>query len=105
MVIDFKAIKLMMNDFLDSLDHALCMNTQDPNYDYFHQVYGERIIAFDKMDPTSERMAECIYHFAKKALAQAVLDGEVGGYFVRDCIRLERVRVWETSSSWAEYEE
>ena len=26
-------------------------------------------------------------------------------YPVRDCVTLERVRVWETSSSWAEYGE
>jgi hypothetical protein len=28
-----------------------------------------------------------------------------GGYHLRAGVRLEKVRVWETSSSWAEYGE
>ncbi len=103
MVLDFKAIKEMMKPFLDSLDHALCMNTQDANYETFRQIYGEQIIPFERMDPTSERMAERIFLYARDALARAAT-GELN-YPVRDCVRLQRVRVWETSSSWAEYSE
>ncbi len=104
MVVDFKAIKIMMGEFLESFDHALCMNTLDPNYEQFRQIYGERIIPFEGQDPTSERMAERVFHFAQAALKTAIQDAEFP-YPIRDCVRLERVRVWETSSSWAEYEE
>lgn len=32
MVLDFKAVKQMMGDFLQQFDHSLCVNTEDPNY-------------------------------------------------------------------------
>lgn len=102
MVVDFKAIKHMMGAFLEQFDHSLCMNTEDPNYDAFIAAYGERIIPFAGEDPTSEVMARTIFEYARAALEKA---GETTGYPVRACVTLERVRVWETSSSWAEYED
>ena len=57
MVCDFKILKEAMKDYLDSLDHAMCMNTDDPKYEDFKAIYGERIIDFIGMDPTSEMMA------------------------------------------------
>ena len=104
MVLDFKAIKEMMSDFLQQFDHALCMNTQDKHYEDFRRIYGDRIIPFEQQDPTSEAMAHAIYRFAANALANAS-QGIGTAYPVRECVRLERVRVWETSSSWAEYEQ
>lgn len=103
MVMDFKAIGEMMNEFLEQFDHALCMNTADPNYEAFRRIYGERIIPFDRMDPTSEAMAHAVFQHAQAALNKAK-SGSLR-YPVRDCVKLERVRVWETSSSWAEYGE
>lgn len=101
MVLDFKAVKLMVGEFLESFDHALCMNTNDPNYEKFHDAYGERIIPFENEDPTSEVMARTIFTFVNNALRQSIISP--GLYPIRDCVKLERVRVWETSSSWAEY--
>lgn len=103
MVVDFKAIKQMMGDFLQQFDHSLCVNTEDPNYATFVAAYGERIIPFEREDPTSEVMARTIFMYARNALKKA-RQGQ-GDYPVRDCVTLERVRVWETSSSWAEYGE
>ncbi len=103
MVLDFKAIKEMMSEFLSSFDHALCMNTHDANYETFSNIYGDRIIPFEGQDPTSERMAQRVYLYAKDALVRASA-GELT-YPVRSCVELDRVRVWETSSSWAEYSE
>lgn len=65
MVVDFKAIKQMMGDFLQQFDHSLCVNTDDPNYAAFVAAYGERIIPFDREDPTSEVMARTIFNFAR----------------------------------------
>ena len=66
-------------------------------------AYGERIIPFDREDPTSEVMARVIFNVARHALEKA--RENPGEYPVRACVELERVRVWETSSSWAEYGE
>ena len=103
MVMDFKAIKEMLGDFLEKFDHSLCMNTDDAHYNTFRQAYGERIIPFHHSDPTSEAIAATVYHHAKDALARAVAGSFP--YPVRPSVRLERVRVWETSSSWAEFSE
>lgn len=40
MVLDFKAIKQMMGDFLQQFDHSLCVNTEDPNFAAFVAAYG-----------------------------------------------------------------
>lgn len=101
MVVDFKAVKEMMFAFLQQFDHALCMNSDDPQFPALRAVYGERIIPFEHSDPTSEAMAYHVFTHAQQALERAKR-GE-GIYPVRACVRLERVRVWETSSSWAEY--
>ncbi len=103
MVLDFKAIKEMLGDFLARFDHGLCMNTADPNFAAFKRIYGEHIIPFEQQDPTSEAMAQTVFRHAKAALQRAAA-GDCR-YPVRPCVKLERVRVWETSSSWAEYEE
>ena len=71
MVLDFKAIKEMMGAFLQRFDHALCMNTQDPHFEQFRSIYGERIIPFEQQDPTSEAMAYTVFRFAAEALAKA----------------------------------
>ncbi len=104
MVVDFKGVKLMVSEFLEQFDHSLCVNTEDPNYELFLAAYGERIIPFAKEDPTSEVMARTIFRYVQQALADAKANPDAP-YPVRDCVTLERVRVWETSSSWAEYEE
>lgn len=103
MVMDFKVVKEMMESFVQQFDHALCMNTDDPNYPKFREIYGEHIIPFTSSDPTSEMMAQTVFLHAKQALEKA--KAGAFSYPVRANVRLERVRVWETSSSWAEYEE
>lgn len=103
MVMDFKTVKAMLGTFLEQFDHSLCMNTQDPHFEAFKEAYGDRIIPFENHDPTSEMMASTIYRYASEALEEAKQ-----GKFewpVRAEVKLERVRVWETSSSWAEYSE
>ncbi|MEG0024663.1 MAG: 6-carboxytetrahydropterin synthase [Akkermansia sp.] len=103
MVMDFKVVKEMLGEFLEQFDHSLCMNTLDSHYAAFKEAYGERIIPFEGQDPTSEAMARKIYHYAATALLKAKQG--LFEYPVRVDVQLERVRVWETSSSWSEYEE
>jgi len=102
MVCDFKVVKTLIGDFLEQYDHALCMNTDDAEYAHFKKAYGERIIGFEHLDPTTEVLAQTFFTVLCKALA-AYAAGPQESYPVRASVRLEKVRVWETTSSWAEY--
>ena len=104
MVFDFKLISRMIGDFLETYDHALCMNTEDPKFDFFKEAYGERIIGFEGEDPTTEVMARTIYHHTKASLDKFVANPDAD-YQVRPDVRIAKIRVWETTSSWAEYSE
>lgn len=99
MVFDFSQIKGMLADFLERYDHALCMNTEDKQYAFFKETYGERVIGFEKQDPTTEVMAKTLYDTLEGALEREKTEENA----VRACVRLRSVRVWETSSTWAEY--
>jgi len=104
MVCDFKAVKAALKPFLDAWDHAFCLNTDDPQFAYFQKTYGEQIVPFTKKDPTSEVMAKTIFDELKRRLAGA--EGQPDPrYSVPIGVRVESVRVTETSSSWAEYSE
>jgi 6-pyruvoyltetrahydropterin/6-carboxytetrahydropterin synthase len=103
MVCDFKAIKEAVGDFLETFDHALCVNTEDPMYETLKAAYGERVIGFASTEPTTEVLAKTFFDTIREQLAEAANHPEAR-YPLRTGVRLVRVRVWETSSSWAEYE-
>ncbi len=103
MVCDFKIIKEAVGDWLETFDHALCMNTADPAYEDFKARYGERVIGFQDQDPTTELMARTIFDHTEQALTEYAASKE-RRYLLKSGVRLIKVRVWETSSSWAEYE-
>jgi len=102
MVCDFKIIKSVLGEWLDSFDHAMCMNTDDPAYEQFKSLYGDRVIGFTSMDPTTEVMAKHIFDFAEKSF-KAYAEKKDVRYVLNNDVRLVSVRVWETSSSWAEW--
>lgn len=102
MVCDFKVIKEAVGEWLERFDHAMCMNTADPAYSQFKESYGDRVIGFENQDPTTEVMAKTIYDHANDAL-QAYAASNGSRYPLSTQVRLCLVRVWETSSSWAEY--
>lgn len=102
MVCDFKVIKAAIGAFLDSLDHAMCMNTEDPAFGEFKERYGECIIGFEGEDPTTEVMARTIWEVASEKLT-AYREDPASAYPLRAEVRVASVRVWETASSWAEY--
>jgi 6-pyruvoyltetrahydropterin/6-carboxytetrahydropterin synthase len=102
MVCDFKIIRTALGEWLARFDHALCMNTDDPAYADFKTRYGDRVIGFDHLDPTTELMAKTIFDHAAQALADYAGSPNTR-YPLRPDVRLVSVRVWETSSSWAEY--
>ena len=102
MVCDFKIIKDAIGDWLDSFDHALCMNTADPAYHDFKSRYGDRVIGFDHQDPTTELMAKTFFDHTSLALL-AYAQNQHARYPLQPTARLVSVRVWETATSWAEY--
>ena len=105
MVCDFKALKETIKDFLDAWDHALCLNSEDTNLPYYQKAYGERIVSFPQTDPTSEVMAKAIFDELRRRVAEAQARPTGSPYVIPPHVRIERVRVTETSSSWAEYGE
>lgn len=102
MVCDFSVLKIALKGFLDAFDHAMCMNTADPMYETFKQSYGERVIGFADSDPTTEVIARMIFDQVCEGLARYARK-RVKPYPLARGVRLVRVRVWETSTSWAEY--
>lgn len=106
MVCDFKAIKLAVQGFIDRFDHAMAINSSDPRAPELRALAGERLVAFDNQDPTTEAMAKLIFDHLSGILArrEAMTDPKDGvRYAFPPGVRLERVRVGETPSSWAEY--
>jgi 6-pyruvoyltetrahydropterin/6-carboxytetrahydropterin synthase len=103
MVCDFQAVKAALSGFLESWDHALCLNTADPNFEFYRRTYGDRIIPFAETDPTSEVMARAVFQELQRRLAAATT--APGPATVPPDARIERVRISETSTTWAEYYE
>ena len=103
MVCDFKIVKDAVGNFLEGFDHALCVNTQDPMFDTLKQTYGDRVIGFTDTEPTTEVLSKTFFDAISKHLADYAAQQDTR-YPLRPSVRLVKVRVWETSSSWAEYE-
>ena len=102
MVCDFKVLRELMEEYLDSLDHAMCVNTADPAYAEMKERYGDRIIGFENQDPTTEAMAGRIFMECERRMAAHVARADAR-YPLRAGVRLVSVRVWETATSWAEF--
>lgn len=103
MVLDFKALKNAVGEHIERYDHAMAVNSDDPLLPEIRRVHPESAIVFEGVDPTTEVIAKEIYDFVAGVLLGGYDDGRhaiPGGR-----ITLERVRVWETPNSWAEYGE
>jgi 6-pyruvoyltetrahydropterin/6-carboxytetrahydropterin synthase len=104
MVCDYKALKIVVADVVERLDHAMALNSADPQLDGLAAI-GERVLLFDDCDPTTEVLARWIF----EKIAERLATGEIAqtptgtNYEIPRGLELERVRVWETSRSWGEY--
>ena len=103
MVFDFQAFKAAFGDYLDSLDHAMYINMNCEHYKYFSENF-EKTIGFDG-DPTTEAVVKVMFDYFDKVLKPGnIITGKKDfKYIIKNEIRLERVRLWETRSSWAEF--
>ncbi len=104
MVCDFQVIKLAVGEFLDGFDHAMAINSQDPMREALESV-EHRLVVLKDEDPTTEVLARRIYEFLEGVLTQGQMFVSAEGRSLRFSaeVRVERVRVGETASSWAEY--
>ncbi len=102
MVTDFKAIKNAIQDYLDQYDHAMMINSDDSFLPALQKA-SERVIVFQNVDPTTEVMAKAIFDYVAQRIQEPgpITNGET--YQFPEDLTLEKVRVWETSTSWAEF--
>ena len=100
MVCDFQAIKACAAGVVARYDHAFALNTADPRFGEYRAAYGERVVPFEDVDPTSEVLAREIF---RKVAAELRARAAATELPISGAVRLERVRVGETSTSWAEY--
>ncbi|MFG0247214.1 MAG: 6-pyruvoyl tetrahydropterin synthase family protein [Phycisphaerales bacterium JB052] len=105
MVCDFKALKLAVEDYLDHYDHALMVNADDSILETLPEQYRGRLIVLEGEDPTTEVLARRIYEFVQGQIRAGGTFTDPNGFAfsLPTHLTLERVRVSETSSSWAEY--
>ncbi len=102
MVCDFAAIKHAVGEFLERFDHSMAVNAADP---LAKAMDPERVVVFEGQDPTTEVMAKAIYEFVAERIAsrEPIVGRDGYVYRIPAGVRIERVRVTETSSSWGEY--
>lgn len=96
MVIDFGIVKEMVEAIIERYDHALILpNTMQMEYDNLPgEPEDEDKVIWMDCNPTAECMAYDIYQEMSDAL-RSVLNGTDTS--------LEKVRVHETETGWAEY--
>lgn len=101
MVCDFKALKPAVAACMRRYDHTFALNTADPRFAELSAAYGDHITPFPDADPTSEAMARDVY----ETVAGVLGDTPAGDHDfpIAPGVRLEKVRVTETATSWAEY--
>jgi 6-pyruvoyltetrahydropterin/6-carboxytetrahydropterin synthase len=104
MVCDYKALKRVVAQTLDRFDHAMLLAAGDPLRDVF-APFAERVVLLEEGDPTTENIARHLFAAISRAFeagTEVQGDDEVV-YRVPEGVILERVRVWETPNTWAEY--
>ncbi len=101
MVVDFKALKLALGETVERYDHRMAINSADPLRSSIESIHPDSTIVYEGVDPTTEVMAQVLFEAIAGILdvgyqheTYAIPPGRV---------RLERVRVWETPTSWAEF--
>ena len=104
MVCDYKALKMIAAEVVERLDHAMALNSSDPQIEGLMAV-GDRVLLFDDCDPTTEVLARWIYEqMAERIAADGTVQTPTGASSeIPADLELERIRVWETSSSRGEY--
>jgi 6-pyruvoyltetrahydropterin/6-carboxytetrahydropterin synthase len=61
------------------------------------------VIVFQDIDPTTEVLAKDLYDYISDVLKNGFAGSAAGYAIPAGKVHLDRVRVWETPTSWAEY--
>jgi 6-pyruvoyltetrahydropterin/6-carboxytetrahydropterin synthase len=104
MVCDYKALKIVVEELVSDLDHAMALNSSDPRLTSLQEI-GDRVLLFEDQDPTTEVLSRWLYDGIAERLSEGGSVSSPAGvdYPIPTDLDLERVRVWETRTSWAEY--
>ena len=106
MVVDFKALRMALEQYVERYDHAMALNAADPARAELERIYPDSTVVFEGQDPTTEAIARDIYDFAARVLREgfeAVAESGAEYRIPPGTAQLDRIRVWETPTSWAEY--
>lgn len=106
MVCDFKALGVVLKRVCGRLDHSLSVNSEEPLLEHLGSV-KEGVVVFEREDPTTEVLARRIYMELSEVFrtTQGGIEGEEGHRYAWPAgLKVERVRVSETATTWAEYE-
>ena len=101
MVVDFKALKNAVEPFVEMFDHSMAINSNDPLLPELQTRYPDGIVVYEDLDPTTEVIAKDIFDFIAELFEKGWSNDKYK--IPAGKITLERVRVWETPQSWAEY--
>ena len=106
MVVDYKALKTVVARELERFDHAMLLAASDPERAAF-APFAERVVLLEEGDPTTEVVARHLFRAISAAFRPGMEVVSPGGasYRVPATVRLERIRVWETTTTWGEYGE
>jgi 6-pyruvoyltetrahydropterin/6-carboxytetrahydropterin synthase len=107
MLVDFKALKLALEPYVMRYDHSMALNSQDPALLDFQRLYPpDALVIFEDKEPSTEAIAKDLYDFASQVLEggfETISEGGARYVIAAGRVRLERIRVWETPNSWAEF--
>jgi 6-pyruvoyltetrahydropterin/6-carboxytetrahydropterin synthase len=106
MVCDYAALKAVARREVAGLDHSMMLSASDPDLASF-APFSERLVVFDEGDPTTETLARRLFERIRANFRSGLeVTSESGAvYRVPEGVTVERVRVWETPTSWAEFGE
>jgi 6-pyruvoyltetrahydropterin/6-carboxytetrahydropterin synthase len=81
------------------------VNANDPFVETLPEQYRARLIVLDNEDPTTEVLARRIYEYVSAQIKEggSYTDPSGNRFTLPTHLVLERLRVSETSTSWAEY--
>ena len=104
MLVDFKALKLALSAEIDKFDHAMAINSNDPLLPELRRLYpADATVVFDAEEPTTEVIARHLFERIGAILAGGFAESPYE--IPAGSVKLERLRVSETPSTWAEVSE
>lgn len=106
MLADYTALKLAIGDFVAQFDHSMALNSADPLAESVGSICPQGVVVFANEEPTTEAIARRIFDHVARLLREGCEKISEGGATYRIApgrVTLERVRVSETPTTWAEY--